>query len=209
MVFLTVGLGRRNGLGRFAKRLDPIRLLAHDADRLPSRSQRVAKLTGSPNHLKPSKRTLGYARWLGGVPVQRHGYGEERFALGYIRVPSGASRHQYDPQRTSLGPQPASAGTGTAHCRMSFVSPAFCTIVNACQLEICFIPLENHYRNQLRHKIRLYPGTERPKHRSYKFTSTESCPWHTLPSTSRSPRSSHRITALYRPNECSDNKSKG
>ena len=37
---------------------------------------------------------------------------------------------------------------------MSFVSLAFCTIVNACQGEICFTPLENHYRNQLRHKIR-------------------------------------------------------
>jgi len=158
MVFLTVGRGRRNGLGGFAKGLDPIRLLAHDADRLPSRFERVAKLTGSPNHLKPSKRTLGEARCLGGVPVQRHGYGEKPFALGYIRGRSGASRHQYDPQRT-LGPQPASAKIATAHCRMSFVSPAFCTIVTACQLEICFIPLENHYRNQLRHKIRLYPGT--------------------------------------------------
>jgi len=164
MVFLTVGRGRRNGLGRFAKLLDPIRLLAHDADRLPRRSERVAKLTGltgSPNHLKPSNRTLGEARRHGGVPVQRHGYAEERsIALGYIRGRSGASRHQYDPQRTSLGPQPASARTGMAHCRMSFVSPAFCTIANACQLEICFIPLENHYRNQLRHKTRLYPGSE-------------------------------------------------
>ncbi len=140
MVFLTAGRGRRNGLGGFAKRLDPIRLLAHDADRLPSRFQRVAKQTGSQNHLKPSDQTLGEARWRGGVLVQRHGYAEERsIALGYIRVRSGASPHQYDPQRTSLGPEPASARTGTAHCRMSFVSPAFCTIVNVCQLEICFI----------------------------------------------------------------------
>ena len=120
----------------------------------------MAKLTGSPNHLKPSNRALGEARWLGGVPVQRHGYAEDRsIALGYIRGRSGASRHRCDPQPTVIGPQPASARTGMAHCRMSFVSPAFCTIVNACQLEICFIPLENHYRNQLRHKIRLYPGT--------------------------------------------------
>ena len=160
MVFLTVGRGRRNGLGGFAKRLDPIRLFAYDADRLASRFERVAKLTGSPNHLKPSNNTLGEARWRGGVPIQRQGYAEERsIGLGYITYRSGASRHRYDPQRNSLGPQPASAKTGMAHCRMSFVSPAFCTIVNVCQLEICFIPLENHYRNQLRHKIRLYPGT--------------------------------------------------
>jgi hypothetical protein len=161
MVFLTAE-GGRNGLGGFGKRLDPIhpiQLPAHDADRLPSRFERVAKLTGSPNHLKPSNRALGEARWLGGVPVQRHGYGEERFALIYIRGRSGASRHRYDPQPTVIGPQPASAKTGMAHCRMSFVSPAFCTIVKACQLELCFISLENHYRNQPRHKIRLYPGS--------------------------------------------------
>jgi len=72
--FLTVGRGRQNGLGDFAKRLDPIRLLAHDAERLVSRFQRVAKLTGSPNQLKPPNETLGVARWRGGVPVQRHGY---------------------------------------------------------------------------------------------------------------------------------------
>jgi hypothetical protein len=59
---------------------------SRDADRLPSRFERVAKLTGSQNHLKPSDQTLGEARWRGGVLVQRHGYAEERsIALGYIR----------------------------------------------------------------------------------------------------------------------------
>jgi hypothetical protein len=209
MAFLTVGRGRRSGLGGFANRLDPIRLLAHDADRLPSRFQRVAKLTGSPNHLKPSNRILSQARCLDGVPVQRHGYTEERCAFGYIRGRSRASRHQSDPQRTSLGSQPASARTGTAHCRMSFVYPAFCTIANPCQLRICFIPLENHYRSQAKAQNPLVSRHLKIETPLCKFTSTESCPWRTLASTSRSPRSSHRMTALYRPNECSDNKSKG
>jgi len=112
-------------------------------------------------------------------------------------------------------PRPAAAGRQRsmvghhAHCRMSFIFHADCTIVSAYRSASKVVALEKLYGNS--------NGTRSaciatPKDRKHRSTNSHRPP---DPSSLQffAPRGrldpTTRIVVSYRPNECSDNKSKG
>jgi hypothetical protein len=97
-----------------------------------------------------------------------------------------------------------------AHCRMSFIFPAVCTIVTRSRSAgKPAPPLEKLHRNNNGTKSACIAAAEDRKHRSINsHRPTDASSLQCLASRGRLDPTT-RIAVSYRPNECSDNKSKG
>jgi hypothetical protein len=145
----------------------------------------------------------GFGRWAANLNSRAS------FRCLFKGTRRSASYPGLEPWATLYKPAKNPHSSHHAHCRMSFIFPAVCTIVSAYRSASKVAALEKRYANSNGTKSACMAAPKDRKHRlinPHRPNDASSLQYF-APRGRLDPTT--RIVDSYRPNECSDNKSKG